>query len=270
MEKEYQAKEFWNTRYLKFDATSSGHINLPLQYNNWLYRLKRKKVEKLVRKFSVSNDYKNLSFAELGCGTGVYIKQWEKMGIKNLIGIDISSAAILKLKDLFPDYQFNESHLASKDILDICGKESRDIVTVIGVLVHIVDDDEFSKSIQNIAELLNENGSVIVSDYICRGVSQDRQYMKIRNIDWFINEFKKAGLTLKHQRAMYFVMGRPYDCQTWVSQKIMNAIYKLNRKLMVRLPNLTGLFLYVIDRAVTPFLKDGPSEEVFVFTKVSA
>ena len=41
----YEASSFWNSRYQRFDLTTSGHIDLPFDYNYWMYELKKKKVK---------------------------------------------------------------------------------------------------------------------------------------------------------------------------------------------------------------------------------
>ena len=42
--KHYDAEEFWAARYADIDLTKSGHIDLPVAYNRWLYRRKKERL----------------------------------------------------------------------------------------------------------------------------------------------------------------------------------------------------------------------------------
>jgi len=269
MNQEYEPKNFWNKRYKKFDITTSGHIDLPFEFNQWMYKLKLLKIKKAFLKYIDKSDIHNTKIVELGCGTGVYIKQWKELGVENLIGIDISSEATNNLMKEHPKYKFYDEDLSSDQIPVICGDKSADVVTAIGVLVHIVDDDEFRKSISNISKIVKNDGIVIITEYLCRNEAQDKKYMKIRSFSWYKEELLKAGLEMVWQNPLYYFMGRPYDTPTRLSSAILNSIFKVNRRLICRFPRTMGYLLYMIDKSITPFIVDGPSEELLIFRKIT-
>lgn len=270
MKKKYDPRKFWNDRYQTFDITTSGHIDLPYYFNVWMYKLKIAKIKNALFKYIDKKRAKNIKLIELGCGTGVYINLWKKYDINELIGVDISSEAIDKLKIEYPEYNFYENDLSSDTMTKICGESSADVITAIGVLVHIVDDELFKKAVINISKIIKDDGIILITEYLCRGTHQDKTYMKIRSLSSYKKIFKDAGLDMIYQKPLYYFMGRPYDTQTKFSKYFLNHIYNLNRKLINRFPKTMGLVLYSIDRLITPFLTDGPSEEVLIFKKVKS
>ena len=45
--KNYHAESYWEDRYRSIDISKSGHIDLPIAYNRWLYR---RKIERLMQR----------------------------------------------------------------------------------------------------------------------------------------------------------------------------------------------------------------------------
>ena len=262
------ALSFWDSRYKKFDITTSGHIDLPYEYNHWMYKLKLKKVKQSALKHAGSANIENANVVELGCGTGIYVKQWQNLGVKKLIGLDISPRATNNLQAIYPEYEFHCEDLGNEQIPDLYGENAHDIVTAIGVLVHILDDEQFRKALCNIASLAKKDGLILIAEYLCRGDHQESAYMKIRSISWYKKELQKAGLEIVEQRPLYFFMGRPYDTQSAASKSLLFAIFRLTRRLIRRFPTLMGGGLYCLDSLITPFITDGPSEKLLVCRKI--
>jgi len=104
MKKAYHPAKFRETRYQKFDITTSGHIGLPYDYNAWLHRMKRGEILKsLHRKFTKFADKNVLEF---GCSTGAYMDLWYDLGVKSITGVDISQSSISNLQKLYSDSEF--------------------------------------------------------------------------------------------------------------------------------------------------------------------
>lgn len=267
-EKKYDPLTFWDDRYKKFDITTSGHIDLPYEFNEWMYKLKLKKVRQGAQKNLQKTAFKDVSVAELGCGTGVYVKLWQELGVKELVGMDIAPRAVSNLQSSYPDYRFHCEDLGNEEIPHLYGENTHDIVTAIGVLVHILDDDHFRKALKNIAGLLSDDGVALIAEYLCRGVAQEGSYMKVRSISWYKEELNKVGLEVVEQKPLYFFMGRPYDTPTKVSKTILPLMFNLTRRLIRRYPKLMGRALYSLDSVITSFINDGPSEELLVCRKI--
>src|SRR2546429_1028305 len=103
--KPFDREAYWAERYRVIDITKSGHIDLPVAYNRWLYK---RKVECLARDLRRAGfNPKGASVLEIATGTGVYVEAWKRAGVARLVGIDISQAATEALRVRFPGYSFH-------------------------------------------------------------------------------------------------------------------------------------------------------------------
>ena len=265
---DYDPATYWESRYKHFDITSSGHKDLPIQYNAWLYRMKKKKIHRLARQHC--DDFSTAEFIELGCGTGVYVEMWKELGVRSLKGLDIAPNAISQLKERHPEYSFHSEDLSDETLSQRYGKDRYDVVTVIGVLVHIINDEQFRSAVNNIAELMKKDGSVLVSDYLVRGEADENPaHMNFRSLDGFVQAFNEAGLEMVRQVPLYFFMINPFDTPSFIGRFFLPRFYSLTSRMIYRFPGFTGYVLYHIDSLITRILRHGPSEKLFVFRKVA-
>lgn len=267
--KEYEASSFWNSRYQRFDLTTSGHIDLPFAYNYWMYELKKKKVRTSVLRCFSSKRVAESKVMDLGCGTGIYVDMWKSLGVKDLVGLDISSVAVENLNEKYQEYRFHTEDLSDSSLANKYGAKSYDIVTAIGVLVHILDDEAFCRALKNMVDMLADDGLIVLVEYLRKGPAQEGSYMKVRSLPWYKEVLKKVGLELVEQKPVYFFMGRPYDTQGRFSPFFFNTAFRWNRALIRRFPKFMGTTLYVFDSFITHFMTDGPSEEILVCKKLS-
>lgn len=263
----YRPADFWESRYQKFDISTSGHINLPYVYNTWLYKMKIGKILKsLISRFNVLED-KNV--LELGCGTGAYLDMWRGLNIKSMTGVDIAPSTAINLKKQNPDYNFYCQDISDENIAVLLGENKYDIVTAIGVLVHIIDDEDMRSALRNISRMVTDNGLVLISDYMLSGDQPERDatYMKFRNLEIFKKDLYEAGLELISAIPFYYFMINPIDTPSMVERHFLNQSHFLLKRLIRRHPNLSGRLLYYIDTMITAMLTDGPSEELFICKK---
>lgn len=266
--KQYNPAEFWESRYQIFDITTSGHIDLPLAYNGWLYKMKTGKVAKLLDKYTGSMQDKKI--LELGCGTGAYISLWQERGVKELTGIDISQTSVATLKEKFPAYNFFCRDIADEELPSFLGVGKYDVITVIGVLVHIVHEEDMLSSLANIAGLAKTNGLVLISDYMLRGEQEarDGEYMKFRNLELFRQNLLDVGLEMVAQVPLYYFMIAPFDTPQAMQKWFLHKAHHALRKFIWKYPHGTGRILYYIDTLFTSLMKDGPSEELYLCRKI--
>jgi len=267
--KTYHALRFWESRYQHFDITTSGHIDLPYAYNAWLYKMKTKKIAGALR--SRFKNFHDKSILDLGCGTGAYLDLWQKLEAETITGVDISPSSVANLEKSHPDCDFCCGDIGADDLLNILGPRKYDIVTTIGVLVHIVDDDDMRSALRNIANLTTDDGLVLISDYMLSGNQRDRTngyYMKFRNLQAFRRELHNVGLELISVVPFYYFMIDPIDTPSRFEHYFLRKSHYFLRKLIRRYPDFSGRLLYFLDTIITAMLTDGPSEELFVCQKI--
>jgi trans-aconitate methyltransferase len=95
---------------------------------------------------------KDIAVAGIGCGIDFWTDVFKNNCCKNYLDIDVSESAIEKLKKLYPDYRF-----ICADISELVVEEKFDLVFMIDVTQHIVDDEQFRKSMGFVKSILIDN-----------------------------------------------------------------------------------------------------------------
>ncbi|MBV1873751.1 MAG: class I SAM-dependent methyltransferase [Gammaproteobacteria bacterium] len=93
-----------------------------------------------------------------------------------MAGIDTSSTPAKNLQKQYPDYTFYCDNLSNKEPSSFSDEKVYDIVTAIGVLVHIIDDNDFKKELGNISNLIKPEGLILLTEYLCRDGAQESLY----------------------------------------------------------------------------------------------
>ena len=136
----FDATAYWNKRYNTIDASRSGHIDLPPEYNAWLYRRKQDHVAKAVAK--VGRSLHGNKLLEVAAGSGAWMDFWNTQGVTDYLGIDLSERAIDGLKRRFPQYRFLQRDLNDPGLANAVGV-AYDCVSAIDVLYHVIDDERW-------------------------------------------------------------------------------------------------------------------------------
>lgn len=107
-----------------------------------------KKRKQRILAFSIK---KNDKVLDLGCGDGLNIEIFKELGIKNVVGVDISEKLIKQAKQKNPNTEF---YVGSADNLPF-KNNSFDVVFVDSVFHHIIDYD---LTVKEIKRVLKKNG----------------------------------------------------------------------------------------------------------------
>lgn len=102
---------------------------------------------------------------DVGSGAGHWIDFYTRLfPIKAIVGVDISEDAIARLRVRFRDRQ--EVSLVRGHVADLDPRGSRqfDLVSCIGDLFHIVDDQGWRQTLSRLSESLRPGGILIASD----------------------------------------------------------------------------------------------------------
>lgn len=121
-----------------------------VETNHWWFKSRRKYLIDLLK-----NSPKDSKILDVGCSSGVFLKDLEKIGFNpdHLFGIDISEKAILNSK---------KNGLKNTFVMDaqnITLTEKFDIIVASDCLEHLEND---SKALNNWNNLLNKNGQLYV------------------------------------------------------------------------------------------------------------
>ncbi len=260
----YVAESYWQKRYLHFDLNSSGHADLPLVYNHWLYRMKSKKILAAVKRFGV-NAVK-AKVLELGCGTGVYVDLWRSQGVKALKGFDIAQVAADHLTKKFPEYQFYQEDLGHTDLVSRHAPGSHSLVTAFNVLYHIISDTDFQQALYNANHLAAPGALFFITDLFVHGPEETHEYMKYRSLDKYVQALHTAGFEVLERKPVYVTMVKAVDTGTGLG-RLFNPWWSFISPYIRSRPSVLGPCLFFLDVFFTNLVSDGPSLELLVCRK---
>jgi len=265
----YNPKKFWEQRLSNqtLDICSVGYSGLGYTYNSWLYRTRFAALSRALFKTHLQIDGK--SVLEGGVGSGIYLPFWQHHGARTIIGIDITEASVKALTIRYPQHSFFERDLTT-DELDVPGAPF-DIVTAQDVLFHIIDDDGFSRAIQNLSKLLRSNGYLIISDGFCNKPWGPVFHEYHRSRSHYERELNILGIRIIHIEPIFFTMLTPL-CGSSLLQKVSKVEIRLIQKYnsirwLKWVNNWIGFALSTTDRFLGNSLKDGPSLKILIAQK---
>ena len=267
--REHDPETYWSRRYASIDITKSGHINLPLQYNRWLYRRKQSQLARGLRSSQFAA--RNSTVLEAAVGSGVYVEMWQAKGVKQLTGIDISQNAISWLQRRFPRFSFIKADLTVPNLAALTGK-GFDLVTAFDVLYYIDDDSKFDIALRNLAETVKPGGWLAIHDPILPHQELLRDHRKLRTIARYKAALSKAGFQIVWRRPTFFFAVQPRSTQPfWAQPRLMKGIWsRLTGPSIRRFPNASGCIVYWLDRWLGMLFRDGPSYCMLICRKVTS
>ena len=262
-DKPYIAKDYWDKRYDKLSIDRSGHVDLPAEYNSWLYKRKRACIHGLLRKAGVS--LSKARVLEMGAGTGVYVADWVKAGA-DVTGIDMSVKAAEALQIKYPDHKFFQADLTDPGLSSRLGPPY-DLVTGIDVLYYLTDDTGWQRTLRMVHDALRLEGYFIIIEQFRHGDVRDHGYIKWRSLDAYTKVLTEAGFEIIDLVPAFFTMVQVCDTEPRALCAFLDRAWERTYPWMERIPKVMGPLAYAIDTILGTFLSEGPSMEVMLCRK---
>lgn len=171
----YNNKFYWEKRMDKyFNLRGVGDIGYGEYHNEYLYKLKKLIFNSIIKKNNINLSSKNIT--DIGCGTGFFIDYFREQGAKKIVGVDITEIVVNRMKKLFPD-----SHFVVVDISKKTNLPKSDIVNILDVLQHIVDDKKFLLALNNACSLVKDGGYIFIADVFekTNKISEDTKFRSL-------------------------------------------------------------------------------------------
>lgn len=182
--RKYRPKKYWKARHAQHGFTLRG-------VGNWTHSNEENEKSYLEAKAIFLNlcaqqniDFKAAKMLDIGCGTGFYAEVFRDNGGKNYVGIDITNQLFKGLRNKFPDFTFKKCDIAKQNL-----KDKFDLIIMIDVTQHIVDDKRFTFAMRNIRSHLGENGVFIVTSDLSDRLIQSQPHVVARPIAYYHREF---------------------------------------------------------------------------------
>lgn len=197
-------KEFCD--YLYSDNKGLMYSKSYHEKNIKAYMLRTKEIYIPKAKFLLSSlkkqtiNIKNLNFADIGSGSGYFVNALLSLGIKKLIGYDVSKTQVALANKMLGKEILKLHNL--KDINQIISNINADVVSLIGVLEHMQYPAEFLKSVKRNKKIkylyisvptfsLSVFFEMVFPKIMQRQLSGDHTHLYTKeSLDWLIKNYK--------------------------------------------------------------------------------
>jgi SAM-dependent methyltransferase len=262
----YEPNRYWN-ELVSTDATlrNVAYPEFSESFNRHLYRAMTTAVlEALALR---GTDLRGESVLDIGSGTGVWVRLWERLGASRIVGLDLSAPAVDRLRHRYPVWAFHEADVSS-EALPL--EERFDVVSAMSVLLHITDDTRFARAISNISRLLEPDGTLIVMDPIVTrrwwGPPFDEtSNSKARSLDEWEAALRGVGLEPEVIVPVTHLLANPVDTKRRIGFQTLSLYWSLLSALIgrrERLGDFLGRGLFQVDRLLLHVLASGPSTKL--------
>lgn len=259
----FNPKDYWENRLNKnFNLHGVGDIGLGVNYNNYLYKVRKFAFHKIMNRLNIN--FSDKKIMDIGSGTGFYIERWRELNVKSIHGTDITNVVVNNLSKKFPDNSFSQIDIGEK--IDN-PQPTYDFISAFDVLFHIVDDERFNQAIQNIHGLLNKNGYFVISDNFVHGETKRLEHQVSRSYKYMTNTIEQTGFKHVKTLPMFVLMNDPVDTKNRFIKKIFWLITKNARK-GERMGKLIGMFMMPIEKLLISLKTESPSTEIKIYQKV--
>ncbi len=183
----YRPAKYWKNRHKKygFDIRGVGNCTLSEKENEISYQQARDTFLELCRQLDV--DFANIKILDVGCGNGFYANIVKTQGGKDYTGIDITDVLFDELCQRFPEFHFRKLDITKEGV-----NGQFDLIIMIDVTEHIIENQGFSFAMQNIKSGLSKDGVFIVTSCLSESFSQRNIHVVHRTMDYYKREFPNA------------------------------------------------------------------------------
>ncbi len=218
----YDPQKYWEDRLKsRYDLTGVGNIVFDKKYNEYLYKLQLSVLKKALQKYKISLHGKTV--LDIGCGTGFFSAFYHK-SLAQITGIDITTTSIESLRKSIPDGKFITMDISAELTANKEYFENRfDLVNMLNVIFHIVDDAKFERALENLAACLKEGGYLFISDYFGETEVSPARHVKFRTLERY-QTLQQRGVNILEIIPIYYLMNRRIDI---LSVRVNNLISPL-------------------------------------------
>jgi SAM-dependent methyltransferase len=156
----YRPKDYWAQLHDSAeDLGIVGHPTLPLVFNRHLYANAARGVLRGLD--AAGAGVRGRTVLDVGSGTGFWVDLWRREGAARVAGSDLVPAAVGRLRERFPGSEFAQADIGENAPFP---GETFDLVTIMSVLHHVIDDERFERALANLASQVAPGGRLAVLD----------------------------------------------------------------------------------------------------------
>ena len=212
-------KEYWRNRHAKTsNLRASGQQSVGVRSNEYIYRILADQYLKLLNNLNMKGVNTVL---DCGFGDGYFLRFYQThFPHLKVFGVDISEDAKKKIDFLAKEQLF------TSDLTEFTPKKRFDIVHSFDVMYHILQSDDYVKTLQNLASLANRY-IILHERFLKRAPLVSSKHVRMRRSEFTNQVLNSKGFYLMHEIPTHFLAVR---LLTYKLNKLMPAsLYKIDR-----------------------------------------
>lgn len=157
----YDAQRYWKERFDRYGTSlrGAGHEGMTEEENQANYAQAEKDLLALLARNDVALDEARV--LEVGVGTGYYTSAMRRSNVAHYTGVDITDSLFPELRSRFPDFEFHQ-----QDITQTPVSETFDLVLLIDVAEHIVEEEAFRAAVANLEAAVTPGGYLLIGPFV--------------------------------------------------------------------------------------------------------
>lgn len=208
MTETYEPASYWSARLSReFNLRGVGHLEYGNGYNEWLYRQKRSVLGR-----ALAGRPAGSAALDIGSGVGWVVSYLLERGFR-VDGCDIAPNAVEKLAHRYPEASFFPLAVGGDSIPR--SDASFDVITMMDVAYHIVDDAVWRNALAEIGRVLKTDGQVVVTDGLGRESERPAAHVQHRSLDQWTEAAGGAGLRVARVGSLFRWLSRPRNIPMW-------------------------------------------------------
>lgn len=231
----------------------------------------------------LNNENKNISILDFGCGDGYYsLSLKKKFPYTDVKGCDLSESMIESAKINSKESGFTINYLVANSVIPF--QEKFDIIIIIAVLAHVLEDSLLVTIVTDISNHLRTGGSVIIFEATANIPRKGTTWSR-RIPGFYENLFSRQGFSLKEHTLVSFPFFSRMD---WFISKIIRLVLSIaskflsekshiQEKITVVRSNLNKIFIYLllseilisVSKFLDPFFSASEGNSFMIFRKNS-
>lgn len=231
-------EEYWDRRLRNnWDLRGVGHIGYSETYNKWLYLAKERCLLKSLQKHNIS--LKGQRVLDVGSGTGYWLEWYSRRGVEEIVGIDISSIAVRNLRKKFPNLQIKRADITKA--IPLSGGFG--IVNALDVFYHIVEMPRFHNALENMVQLTEPGGWIIISDRLGKTEAHPASHVFFHSLRSYANHLTSLGCKIVTVEPLYFSLNGEIFDKMAIIGRTRPLLRMIEESLAPLLYWLDGIFL---------------------------
>lgn len=199
-------QSYWEERLRNnLNLRGTGHRAFGLAYNGWLYRAQSDCMDAVSARAGV--EIAGRKVLDVGSGTGYFVEYFKRKGAAHVTGLDITQSSVDYLAQTYPEDDFRVADVAATDF--VLGRQF-EIVSIISVLYHVVDDAGFAQAVKNLCDHVAPGGYLFLSDTFQQPLLPTARHARFRSLDQYRALLNAGEMEIVEVLPIYYLLNQTF------------------------------------------------------------